>query len=173
MKKDKSLALTGKQVQKISGFKPKVLTYPELIKYNSIEELLGNVEAVIILYLTSKNYGHWCCLFKYPNSNKIEFFDSYGLIIDDELAFVDDNFRVDNNMAYPHLTYLLTKYDGPIEYNEFQLQDPNDTKSQTCGRHVGFRLRLRFLPLLDYISIFNKSKYTPDQIITFFTNLLL
>lgn len=169
-KHSKSYALTGQEVQNLSGFNPRVLTYPELLNYDSVEQLLGENEAVIILYLTSKNYGHWCTLFKYPKSKRIEFFDSYGLVIDDELAFVDNNFREENNMLYPHLTYLLTNYNGPIEYNEYQLQDPDDEKAQTCGRHVGLRLRLRSYPLEKYISIFRRKKYSPDDLITYLTN---
>ena len=44
----------------------KIVTYPELSKYNNIEELLPNsYDFVIILLLESPASGHWTCLLRY------------------------------------------------------------------------------------------------------------
>ena len=63
----------------------KIITYPELSKYNNIEELLPNsYDFVIILLLESPASGHWTCLLRYNDG--YEFFDSYGNAPDYDLS---------------------------------------------------------------------------------------
>ena len=46
----------------------KIITYPELSKYNSIDQLLPNShDFSIILLLESPASGHWTCLLRYNN----------------------------------------------------------------------------------------------------------
>lgn len=152
---------------KLINNKANLVTYPELVKYNSIDDALGPYKACIILYLTSKNYGHWCCLFR--KGNVIYFFDSYGIFIDDELKFTDENFRKANNQYYPHLTYLLHKSPYKIDYNNHKLQSENGNIT-TCGRFVGCRLILRNLNNDQFASLFKNNKYTPDELVTLLTS---
>lgn len=144
IKKIMGMATSGEQVKEMSNQKCRVVLYPELNNINSVDELIGNNTAVIILYLTRDNYGHWCCLFKYPFSDNIEFFDSYGYVPDDELDFATEEFLNEKKINYPLLTQLLYDYEKinpkSIIYNEYQFQ-AKDNNISTCGRHVAIRLR--------------------------------
>lgn len=149
--------------------KIKIITYPELIKYNTIEELLHPYDKVIILYLQKKGYGHWVCLFK--EGNLIEHFDSYGYFPDDELDFkMDEYFRTVNNMQYPMLGLLLYEAFDRYEmtFNEHKFQK-KDNSTSTCGRHCIVRLWHTHLPLEQYKDFMYSTKYTPDELVTILT----
>lgn len=142
--------ISGTDVLKICNYQSNLLKYPELLKYNSIEDIMKH-GACIILYEMEPNYGHWCCVFR--TKNGYEFFDPYGYIPDTELEFIPRIFRIFNNEVYPHLLYLLYKSNLPIEYNHHRFQKKGRNIA-TCGRHVGMRLLLRKLPLEKYIKLF-------------------
>ena len=63
----------------------KILTYPQLAKYNTLEELLPKpYDFCIILLLETQISGHWTALIKNPS--QVEFFDSYGNAPDADLT---------------------------------------------------------------------------------------
>lgn len=163
--KMKSKSLSSNDLLKLVNYKANLMTYPELTKFRTIDEALGPHKALIILYETRKNYGHWCCVFR-RNNKIIEFFDSYGLLPDDELKFIPEHFRDLNNERLPHLTVLLYKSEAQIEYNDKQLQQKMKDIN-TCGRWVGLRLILRELPIDTFNYMFTKYKFiNADDIVT-------
>lgn len=128
--------LTGDDLMKICNNKVKVVPYHELKDVESIKELLEPHGAVILLYETKQNFGHYTALF-FDGNNNLEFFDSYGFKPDDELRYA----KYDN---IPYLTNLLNKYNGKIVYNVDKLQKfARDIN--TCGRWTSLRIRLRKL----------------------------
>lgn len=144
-----------------------LLTYPELTKYKTLDEALGRKRALILLYETEQNYGHWVCVFKL-NSNTIEHFDPYGLKPDKELKFVPANYRKVSGQDYPHLTALLYNSGYEITYNEYKLQKmKKDTN--TCGRWVAMRIAMRMLPLEEFVKLFKLKGLTPDDVVTLLT----
>lgn len=172
IKKLESVSLSGNQVLKLVNNKANLMTYTELTKYNNIFDCFGKHKALILLYVTTHNYGHWVCLIKHNNKH-IEFFDSYGFIVDDELDFISKEFRKESNQIHRYLTYLLYKSGAQIEYNHAQLQkfttDPNNQIS-TCGRHVATRINLMDIPLDDYIDLMTSVKnIDADFIVTYLT----
>ena len=65
-----------------------VIVYHSLGNYNSIQDLLGEKGAVIILYETKQNFGHWVAMFYTDDArNQVEFFDSYGFAPVQELDY--------------------------------------------------------------------------------------
>lgn len=173
--KDLAISLNGEMVLELADGHAKVMTYPEVYKYNSIDSLLGPDKAVIMLYLTRENYGHWIGIFKHPNGT-VEFFDPYGIFPDDELRFADKQFKMKNDMDYPYLLKLLSEYNGPVEYNEKKYQRKARGVA-TCGRHVGLRLRMRHISLDQYnilLKKLSKELNIPDkdELITVLTNLI-
>src|SRR6188768_1962094 len=101
------ISLSNQELMKLIDHKAKLITYTDLAKCNSIDQVLEPYGACIILFLTREHYGHWCCLFK-VKPDTLEFFDPYGLKPDDELDFeIDPYFRKYAKEDYPHLTYLL------------------------------------------------------------------
>ncbi len=168
-KKEKK-SLTGQDVLELCNNKAELYTYPELVKFEDIDKMLGKHKASIILYLTKENYGHWVCLFK-QNDNTLCFFDSYAFMPDDELKFTDINFRKSHNQLYPHLTYLMYKSGYDVDYNNHRLQSfKNDTA--TCGRWTGARLAFRFLNNDQFAKLFLNNEAKPDALVTALTAFL-
>ena len=77
--------LSDQNLKDILGSDVKILTYPDLAKYNNLDELLPRAyDYVIILLLESPSSGHWCALLRY--SSVFEWFDSYGFPVDYDLT---------------------------------------------------------------------------------------
>ena len=133
-------SLSGQDIMKLMKDKTKIISYKEINKFKSIDELLYPFNSVFILYESKKNSGHWTVLFKL-HKKEIEFFDSYGLNIDDELKFINKEFRKNSNQLKTLLTRLLLKDFNKyiIHYNNYQFQKFNSNIA-TCGRWCIFRL---------------------------------
>ena len=161
VKKLRDKSLSGEDIMKLVDNKANLITYPELAEYKNIDECLKPHGAAVILVETKENYGHWICIFK-QNNKVLEYFDPYGLKVDEALKFIPNNFRIKNNEKFPHLSYLLLNSKYVLTYNHYKLQkfmkDVN-----TCGRHVAFRLILRNIDLDTYIKLLTKNNsYDPD-----------
>ena len=146
--------LTGDDIKKICNGNVEVIAYHLLKDYDSIENLLKVHGAIILLYETKQNFGHYTALF-YNKANQLEFFDSYGFKPDEELKYA--TFNLDNGV--PYLTNLLKKYNKPIVYNnkKFQMwaKDMN-----TCGRWTSVRIRMRHrYDLNEFTQMFSNPKY--------------
>jgi hypothetical protein len=112
----------------------KIITYKELARYHSIDELLpNNPDYVFILYEDSINKGHWTLLMKYNNT--YEFFCSYGSKIDEPLTWYNEQTRNRLGEDTPYLSNMLNAVSGKVIYNPVKFQkDSNDINS--CGRHA-------------------------------------
>lgn len=144
-------------------------TYPELNNYNNIDELFKNTKSILLLYLQSPIWGHWCCLNKLGN-NLIEFFDPYGIMIDYEFKFNDKTTNKKLGQIKPKLSELMLKSKYKLSYNEFAFQELNENIN-TCGRHCLIRMNNINLSLIEYKNIFDKYKkiLNPDDIVSILT----
>lgn len=165
----KRYAISSDDIMKTFNNNVKIISYPELEKYNTIDEVLGGFDAVFILYMTGFNKGHWTLLFKRPNSNYVEFFDPYGFIVDSQLNYTDPEY---NGSKYPYLTKLLYTSPYKIHYNNHKLQKPKKEVS-TCGRHCIVRLENNNISVDKYAKVlrsFEKMGIDPDDIVTLMTS---
>ena len=158
-----SVDLTGEDIMKICNGKVKVISYHQLADVKSIEDLLSPHGAVVLLYETKQNFGHYTALF-YDKNNDVEFFDSYGLKPDEELKYA----TYDNT---PYLTNLLEKYKKKVLHNPVRLQqfikDVN-----TCGRWTSLRIRMKDLTFSEFQKYFeNLQFYNPDFYVSALTFL--
>ena len=77
--------LSDADLKRILGSETRIITYPDLAKYNNLDELLPKAyDFVIILLLETPQSGHWCGLLRY--SSVFEWFDSYGFKVDYDLS---------------------------------------------------------------------------------------
>ena len=145
-----------------------IIEYTNLDQYNDIQEALGSQGACIILYMESRNYGHWVLLMK-KNNNTLEFFDSYGIILDDEFKFINyESGAQVQNLHY--LTYLILKSGfSYVICNTTKLQQDDKNKIQTCGRWVLARFLLREMNIQDFNQLFNMVN---DKVKDIFVTLL-
>ena len=144
----------------IADKKCNIFTYPEITRFKSYKDLFkyGNSPIpmiddglpfddrfCIILYLTGEKTGHWTCLAN--NRYGINFLDSYGDVIDDQLKHVDQNI-IGQNKKY--LIDLLAKSKKTIYYNDLQLQRLNENIA-TCGRYCALYFKYNYMNVDDFI----------------------
>lgn len=112
--------------------KPNIVTYSKLDYDNLLNK--SNGYCSIILYETGAYYGHWTLLFYDPVDKIIEFFDPYGVFIDDQLKYsIYPKHRKD-------LSYFLIdqKNENEFEINDQEFQMKGSGIS-TCGKHCCVR----------------------------------
>lgn len=146
--------LTGKDMMTLFNNRVKIVLYSDLGKYDNIDQLLEPYDVVIILYEFERFYGHWTILYRYDG--QIYFFDSYGYILDDELDLVPMNFRIENDMVFPHLTYLLS-LNGGVDYNQYKFQKSGGDIA-TCGRWCYYRYENKHLSTDEFHDLIKRQK---------------
>lgn len=149
-----SRPMSGSDISKALGGLTNIIKYSDLTHVNNLTDTMVN-DNCVLLYETNPNYGHWCCFFLTVDDHDndiIEFFDPYGLIIDDELKYINDDFR-----EAPMLTKLLINCPLPVSYNHHQFQKMSDDVS-TCGKWCVLRLKNKNLSLNDFIKKFGHLK---------------
>lgn len=137
-----------------------IVLYSNLSEYDSIEELLGEYGAAVILYeIQSESEGHWVFLnISKTIPNCIEYFDSYGVPPDKYLNTMEYYYDEADNM----LSDLLKQSPKTVIYNTFKYQSKGgpDKRVSTCGRWVLLRYKLRFLTLDEMGELFYEPQYT-------------
>ena len=158
------VALSGKQMLQLLDNKSNLIQYKDVEKYDNIDTLLGEYKKCVLLYHTSQSFGHWCALYRVGKT--VYFFDSYGVMIDDQLKFLPKDLREDLNSNHRYLTELLYKSDYMVEYNEFEFQKKSPLIN-TCGRWTINRLRYPEISIDEYHKLFkDASKKMPmDELI--------
>ena len=166
MNEEISKSLSGTEVLDLPDNKCNLVQYSDVHNIKSIDELLGPHKKCVLLYHTSENYGHWCCVYEYNDT--IFFFDSYGGVVDSQLKFLPRDLKHELNSNHNYLIKLMYDSGKKVEYNqyEFQSREPNVT---TCGRHCIARLRFPEISIDDYYQLFkDASKYMPiDELICY------
>jgi hypothetical protein len=140
----------------------KIIEYNDLKNYKNIDELLPNDrDSVIMLIETDNNCGHWTSLTKDKKNNRLTYFDSYGLDIDQELKFISKIKRKLLGEEKKLLTDLVDNSEYDVIYNHFPLQSHKDWVS-TCGRH-NINWLLQFNNGADFEKYINLLKYIVDS----------
>lgn len=131
-------SLSNHEIKDFFDDKINLVLYPDIKNIQNINELLGKYKRCVILYLTSQNYGHWCCIFLSKNK-ELHFFDSYGIMPDCELKFINNNERTILNQKIPYLSELILKSNYETNYNSYKFQKEKENIT-SCGYHCIMRL---------------------------------
>jgi hypothetical protein len=173
LKELQDIPLSNFDILKMLNGQAKIILYPNLHKYKSIDDILNPFGSCIILFEAKPKYGHWCALFKL-DENTIEFFNPYGGYPDESLSHIDDIFRIISNQFYPYLSSLMYNSKYNLTYNEHQFQK-KDMNIKTCGRHCVVRLILKDLSLDNYFNLLNKMcnkiNKNYDELVSILTNI--
>ena len=165
------IPLSGQDLKNITNGKANILRYSDLMNYQNIEQVLGEHGAVIILYQTERDFGHYACLFKsaHDPQGTLIFFDSLGITMDKELKLSTFNAKNMGGVATPHLTDLVNASNYKVISNTKKLQ-LNAFANNTCGRYAAMRIVWRGLSNkeFNYILLSNKC-YNPDYWISILT----
>ncbi len=167
----KAQPLSDKDILRLTDNKTKVIMYPELAQYETLDDVFGDHDSITLLYLQKENLGHWCCV-NFINDSTIEFFDPYGIFIDDELEFTSPKMQQRLNQRLPVLSKLFKESPYKLTYNEHQFQELGSNIA-TCGRHCVVRIVNREKPLKIYKnmikSLERKTSLDADDIVSILT----
>ena len=168
-KKIEEYALGDDDIKNILGDDINIVIYPDLEKYNDIDEVFDDKNRVIILFLTTNEYtGHWLCLHKDEFDN-IHYFDPYGSGIDKDKKWLSQTKLEELNQSKVSLLNLIKKTaNNGVYYNSYDFQKDKQGIN-TCGRHCCVRLLFKHLDLDDYYKMIKKSNLTPDEFVSYIT----
>lgn len=160
----KAYPLGDDDINKILEPDTHIFTYPYLKQVKDIDEIFDPYGRAMMLYLTeNERTGHWVCLIRRPH--EIEFFDPYGVGVDEQLAWNGKGKRIELEQERPLLSKLLREKGLPVVYNKTKFQKV-DEDIATCGRHCVIRLLFKDLPLPKYAKMIEKSGMSPDEFVT-------
>lgn len=152
----------------------KIISYKDLLKANSIDDVLDEKGRLMLLYLTeNETTGHWVCLLKLRDSNILEYFDPYGgYRPDGEKKWLSKAKLREFGQDTDHLTKLLKASPYTIKSNATPFQkDVRD--NNTCGRHCLCRLYFKHLSLPEYTDMIKQTGIPPDDFVSGFTYNLI
>ena len=117
----------------------KIIRFPELAKYNNIDQVLTHPNDCAIIFLIDEqtptaNIGHWTCIMRHDGN--FEFFDSYGLSPSGDLSHIPMADRVRFGEAVDYLKELIG---GKLKHNKIDYQAWGNGVN-TCGRFVLIRI---------------------------------
>lgn len=148
----------------------RIVSYPELLKARTIDDVLDDKGRLMLLYLTENLYtGHWVCLLNYRDTNIIEYFDPYGNYKPDgESKWLSKQQLKELGQATKKLTQLLNSSKYEVKSNAYPFQK-DKMNMNTCGRHCTTRLYFKNLHLPEYIKLVESTGLTPDNFVSAFT----
>jgi hypothetical protein len=153
--------LSGEDIMRICDEKVKVMLYEDLADYTDIDQVLEPHDAVVILYRTTQDFGHWVALLK-TGERQLEFYDPYGLKVDEELKLSDFHTRIHEDTEVFHLTHLIQNSGYRVKSNKERLQQKLEDVN-TCGRYASMRVRLREFSMKRFNDLLTKNRhYDPD-----------
>ena len=171
------IPLSGKQVRDIVKNKSNqdinIIPFSNIPNYDNIDELFGDKNCILLIYLSEPKFGHWCSLIRIENNNKdkkIIYFNPTGRNVDESIDFISDEFKKQSNQDYPHILKLLHDSDYNVAYMNTPLQEAN---TNSCGRWCALFMNKRKI-LEDFYDIIENpedlfadvyKKYTNDDII--------
>jgi hypothetical protein len=162
MEEAKGYALSNTDINDILQPDTNILTYPELRGHNRIDTIFDSLGRCILLYpLEAENNGHWVCLWK--KDNVINYFDPYGLPIEEPKEWISQNRNVMMGQGFNYLTELLKKSGCEVYYNTFSYQKM-DNDTATCGKWCVARLVCKDMTARQfYNTVMKFKKGSPDN----------
>ena len=166
----KRKALSDDEIFNALSGHTRIFLYQDIMNAETIDDLFGPYDSVVLLYEKEPKVGHWVGLLR--RGDTIEFFDSYGLFPESEKDYIDHKFLKNTGQLKNKLAKLLHDawYLGyKVEYNDYDLQVMKDGVS-TCGRHVISRIWHKDMNIDEYNKFINSFKnLNPDDVVSIIT----
>lgn len=152
-------------LHRLTEGKCNIMRYAELRNYPSLQAAAAPYGACICLFETEPRKGHWIAFFEScakEGKNTWEWFDSYGLRPDDELAFVTPEVEEETKQGNL-ISDLIARANKEVRmiYNQAHLQSPKDNVDD-CGRWCALRIRKRGFTLAEFQELFVDQSQPPD-----------
>ena len=163
-------SLSDADIRNYFNQKINVIKFSELNDYDDIFDVLGPYERCIILFESGKlDTGHWTALVVIREPKKkpyIEFFDSYGIIIEGELnpKYIPKSFQKLSNQKRGTLIKLLLNQSLPVHYSQYRLQELKNGVN-TCGKWCCTRCQFNNISEDEFAKLMRSTDYTPDELV--------
>lgn len=171
LKQAEDIPLSDKDIVNKLNNQVKIVLYPDLHQYSTIDEVMGPHEACVLLFESKPNYGHWTCIWKL-NDKTVSFYNPYGGYPDDSLEYISDDFKKKSHQDEPVLSNLLLNSPYELTYNDKEYQK-HAQNIKTCGRHCIVRLLLRNMTDEMYDGFMKDCQkqlgLSPDEVVTIIT----
>lgn len=143
----------------------RMIKYDALRDYHTLQQVFGGSHSVVVFMEllgshTQNKIGHWIVLLDFDTH--IEHFDSYGLLVDQELAITHER---------PFLSHLVRDSRKRVVQTTAKLQTFKDDVN-TCGRWVVCRIRQRDLQAEEFARFYTSFHEAPDVMVAFATLFL-
>ena len=169
LKKLEMYPLSNDDLRKILG-PVRIITYPEL-ENETLSSLFREQPYVIVLFLTEdESTGHWQAMLMRDGGKQLEVFDSFGIRVDGNRAWLSKDEREALDQTLPNMHNIVKGFPGELVYNNVKLQE--DSRN-TCGRHIASRILHDHLAIQDYIKLIERSGIKPDEFVTLLTYRIL
>ena len=149
-----------------------ILTYEELGKYESIEQLLPEQRSAVVIFIElAQGVGHWACIMR--SGKNIMYFCSYGTRVDKSIKmWLTAIKRREFGEDVPFMSYLFNRAidDGySVSFNSVCYQNKKDSSVSTCGRWVIERIKWNMEQKNNSPQAFYKyiKKYSKDHELNF------
>lgn len=171
IKKLMKIDLTGDEILSVVGDVAKLVIYKDLLNYNSIIDVFGAKNAIVLLFpVESNTVGHYIALLKNNNNKTITHFDSYGLNASQEIGYTT-NIYVKQRLL--NILYTdIQKQGWQVKFNTYKFQQFSSNIS-TCGRWSTVKILFSYLDDKEFAKLFYNQKYTPDEFVTLITFIKL
>ena len=163
--------LSDNLVKQALGPDTRILKYSELKGYDTIAELLPNINDFVILLLEDRpSSGHWTCLCKL--SGGYYYMNSYGQKWDTDMSVIPMCIKKILGEDKREISRLLDGH--PCGYNKIKLQGAS---SQVCGRWVVLFLtmttKMGYSPaeFFEFIATHSKMFKNNDDMVAKFVNI--
>lgn len=169
----KSYSLSDSDMKKVIPTL-RIISYPDLLKAQSLDDVLDEKGRLMLLYLTEdQNTGHWVCLLKRKGTDVVEYFDPYGGYgPDGESEWLSADELEEFGQDTKQLSKLIRNSPYKLVVNKTPFQkDKSD--NNTCGRHCLCRLYMKHLSLPEYTKLLKNSGVSPDDFVSGFTYNLI
>jgi hypothetical protein len=144
-----------------------IIAFKNLKEFKSIDDVLGKYERCIIL-IEGNESNHWVMIQKIRIKNRkpyILFWDSYGLIPENEFNYIPKSFTLMSGQEKGSLIKLLINQPLPVHYSQYRLQQLKDGVN-TCGRWCCIKALYPNITEDRFDKLMRATDYTPDELIT-------
>ena len=163
-------AMSDDDIRRFFKGKINIMRFKDLERCEHIDQVLGPYERCIILFEGPKA-NHWtlCQVVRQPNKKPyILFFDSYGLIIENEWNYIPKSFMHLSDQKRGTLINLLINQELPVHYNEFKLQKLgklHGVSVNTCGRWCCLKALYNDISEKEFAQLMKSTSLKPDELV--------
>jgi hypothetical protein len=162
-------AQLSEMAQRLGAEAPRITNYDAVNAARTIDELIGDTDAVAILVYNSVQnnmpFGHWQCVTRRNGpGSPVDYFDPYGREPDSgqTQGLINAQVRRRFGITHPRLYELLANTPSESTYSEFPMQQL-DPGVQSCGRWCAARIALKHLSPEEFMLEFARAAHQTDQ----------